>query len=114
MPVITLSGDSGYEWSSKSVRGTVMMAKPFPATQLVPAISTLIPGTNPHWIGWSRGGVRRDDASIRRIVWFPGVIVGNLIRHLANCAVYRIGTFSGTKVEMGVTQRNAGQLGRSW
>jgi hypothetical protein len=48
MPVITLSGDSGYEWSSKSVRGTVMMAKPFPATQLVPAISTLIPGTNPH------------------------------------------------------------------
>jgi len=42
MPVVYMSGDSGHEWASRGVPGSVMLVKPFAPAQLVTAVSTLI------------------------------------------------------------------------
>jgi DNA-binding NtrC family response regulator len=45
MPVVYLSGDSAYQWASKGVPNSVMIAKPFPSDRLITALSTLIART---------------------------------------------------------------------
>ncbi len=42
MPVVYMSGDSGFEWPSKGVPGSVLLAKPFAPAQLVTAVAALI------------------------------------------------------------------------
>jgi DNA-binding response OmpR family regulator len=42
IPVIYMSGDSGYEWSAHGVPQSIMLQKPFALVQLITAISTLL------------------------------------------------------------------------
>jgi DNA-binding response OmpR family regulator len=42
VPVVYMSGDSGHEWTSKGVPGSVLLAKPFAPAQLVTAVAALI------------------------------------------------------------------------
>jgi DNA-binding response OmpR family regulator len=48
MPVIYMSGNSGYEWASMGVPNSVMINKPFAPAQLVTAVSTLITEADAH------------------------------------------------------------------
>jgi DNA-binding response OmpR family regulator len=41
LPVIYMSGDSGFEWSSRGVPNSVMVTKPFAPAQLVVALAGL-------------------------------------------------------------------------
>jgi DNA-binding response OmpR family regulator len=45
LPIIYVSGASGYEWRSKRVPCSVMIAKPFTMEQLLAAISSLLKPT---------------------------------------------------------------------
>lgn len=47
IPVVYVTGDSGYEWSSRGVPESVILAKPFEPSQVVVAISTLIASAGP-------------------------------------------------------------------
>lgn len=42
IPVVYMSGDSCIDWSSKGVQGSVMLQKPFAASQLMVAVATLL------------------------------------------------------------------------
>lgn len=42
LPVVYVSAVSGHEWTSQGVPGSTMIAKPFAASQLVVAISSLL------------------------------------------------------------------------
>ena len=42
MAVVYMSGDSGYDWPTMGVPGSVMIAKPFAPDQIVTAISALM------------------------------------------------------------------------
>lgn len=48
MPRIYMSGDSAADWSAYGVPGSVMLAKPFAAAQLITAIATLLNGVVSH------------------------------------------------------------------
>lgn len=42
MPVVYMTGDSGYDWPSKGVPNSVLIAKPFVPAQIITAVSTLL------------------------------------------------------------------------
>jgi CheY-like chemotaxis protein len=42
MPIIYISGDSGYDWSAKGVPHSIMLGKPFAMAQITTAIAQLI------------------------------------------------------------------------
>lgn len=42
LPIVYMSGDSGHDWPSKGVPGSVILSKPFAPAQLVTAVSALI------------------------------------------------------------------------
>jgi DNA-binding response OmpR family regulator len=42
MPVVYMSGDSAYEWTSKGVPNSIMVAKPFVPAQIITAVTTLL------------------------------------------------------------------------
>lgn len=48
MPLIYMSGDSAADWVAYGVPGSVMLAKPFAAAQLITAIATLLKGVVSH------------------------------------------------------------------
>ena len=48
MPIVYMSGDSAHEWASKGVPGSVALAKPFAAAQLVTAVSMLATEADMH------------------------------------------------------------------
>jgi DNA-binding response OmpR family regulator len=45
IPIVYMSGDSGHEWQSKGVPNSMMIAKPFGASQIVEAVSQLMSQT---------------------------------------------------------------------
>ena len=42
MPIVYMTGDSGYEWASKGVPNSILIRKPFVVPQIVMAISSLL------------------------------------------------------------------------
>jgi CheY-like chemotaxis protein len=46
MPIIYVSGGSANDWASMGVPGSVMVAKPYAAAQIVVAVSTAMLGAN--------------------------------------------------------------------
>ena len=42
VPILYMSGDSGYEWASRGEPGSVLLPKPFAPARLVTAVSSLI------------------------------------------------------------------------
>lgn len=42
LPVVYITGGAGNEWTSLGVPGSVLVPKPFVATQIVTALSTLL------------------------------------------------------------------------
>ncbi len=48
MPIVYMSGDSTHEWASMGVPGSVMLAKPFAAAQVVTAVSMLVTEADMH------------------------------------------------------------------
>jgi DNA-binding response OmpR family regulator len=51
MPVVYISGDSGYEWSARGVPDSALIAKPFVPAQLVTTVSMLITDADTHRSG---------------------------------------------------------------
>ena len=48
MPVVYVSGGHSADWASRGVPGSIMIAKPYAAGQLVVAVSTAMLGAEPH------------------------------------------------------------------
>jgi DNA-binding response OmpR family regulator len=45
IPIVYMSGDSGHEWPSKGVPHSMMIAKPFGASEIVAAVSNMLSKT---------------------------------------------------------------------
>lgn len=41
LPVVYVTGDSGHEWASRGVPGSVVVSKPFAPAQIVVALASL-------------------------------------------------------------------------